>query len=211
MRIAILGAGNMGGNLARVWSKAGHEIVFGVLDPSGPKVGALLAELGPPAWAATDDEAAAAGEVVTIATPWPVSCPVMGALRPHVAGKVVLDCTNPLLPDLSGLEVGHTTSAAEEIARCAPEARVVKAFNTIGYAAIGDSMFGGSPLTGFYCGDDPEAKRVAHGLIEQAGFAPFDAGPLDKARMLEQVAMFWIHLAVKQGLGRDQAFGLVRK
>lgn len=210
MKIGILGAGRVGGALGRIWSRAGHEIVFGVLDPADPRLADLLDSLGRRVIAAGVAEAAAFGDVVVLATPWPATRHAIVATG-GLAGKIVIDCTNPHLPDLSGLEIGHSNSAAEEVARWAVGARVVKAFNTVGSAHLGNADFPMGRLTGFLCGDDAEAKRVVAELVRDAGLDPLDAGPLVRARLLEAMAMLGIHLAVHQGLGGDIGLALVRR
>jgi hypothetical protein len=209
MRIGVIGAGSVGGALGRGWAKRGHEVVFGVRDPGKPEVVKLL-EAAEGARAASVAEAAAAGEVVVLATPW-------GATRDAVqqagdlAGKVVLDCTNPLKPDLSGLDVPPGSSAAQQIAAWAPGAQVVKVFNTTGANNMAEPIYDEQPATMFYCGDDGEAKAVAARLAADLGFEPLDAGPLEKAPLLESLALLWIHLAYGQKLGRDIAFKLMRR
>jgi predicted dinucleotide-binding enzyme len=210
MRIAILGAGQVGGRLGRVWAAAGHEVVFGLPEHVIPDVQVLLAELGDRARAVSVAEAAAAGAVVVVATPPPTVQDVI-AQAGDLTGKVLVDCVNPLLPDFSVLSVAPGSSLAEEIARWAPGARVVKAFNTVAASTIGNASLGGTILSCFYCGDDAEAKAIVSDLIARAGFDPIDAGTLDKARMLEAFALFYIHLAVKCGLGGDFALTVVRR
>lgn len=207
MKIAILGAGNVGAALAQGWAAAGHEIRFGVRKSEDPEVKALAASLG--AQATGVGEAAAWGEVVVLATPWPA---VENALEAagRLEGKIVLDCTNPLKPALAGLEIGLETSGAEKVAALAPGAKVVKIFNTIGANHMSDARIGGTKALMLYCGDDPAAKKVAHELAAANHFDPVDAGPLTQARLLEPMALLWITLAYKQDLGRDFGFALLR-
>ena len=119
-------------------------------------------------------------------------------------GEVLVDCTAPLEPDRSGLSVGHATSAAEEIAKRAPGARVVKAFSP----AFQEMMIAPGELFGpyapsmFHCGDDGTAKEVVAGLVGEAGFEPVEAGPLQQARYLEPLAFLVISLAAR-GRGLD--------
>jgi predicted dinucleotide-binding enzyme len=209
MDIAILGAGSVGGNLARGWKRQGHRISLGVRDPSGLSVKPLLDELGAAARAATVPEAAAFGEVVVIATPWSATLAVVRSAGP-LTGKVVIDATNPLTGELT-LALGHTTAAAEEIAKAAPSARVVKCFNTTGANNFLAPRFGTEAATMFYCGDDAEAKRRVHELGQELGFDMEDAGPLTQARLLEPLALLWISLAYRQGMGREIAFRLMRR
>lgn len=209
MRIAVIGIGMVGGTLGRRWAQEGQEVMFGVREPASEKVGQLLAEAGANARAGSVAEAAAFGEVVVLATPWSGT---EDAIRTagDLSGKVVLDCTNPLAPDMSGL-VGDR-SAAEQVAAWAKGAKVVKIFNSTGFKNMDDPRYGDDRVTMLYCGDDAEAKKVAAGLAEGLGFEPVDAGPLSEARSLEYLALLWIHLAYGPAkLGPGIAFKLIRR
>jgi len=210
MKLAILGAGNVGGTLGKGWAKKGHTVVFGVRDAADAKVTALLKDSGPNARAATVREAAAFAEVVALTVPWNAA---QDALRSagNLSGKVLLDCTNPLKPDLSGLALGLDTSAGEQVAGWAPEARVVKIFNTTGFGNMANPRYQEGAAIMMYCGDDKDAKKFAAALAADLGFDPLDAGPLTMARLLEPYAMLWISLALKQGLGGNFAFRLMRR
>jgi 8-hydroxy-5-deazaflavin:NADPH oxidoreductase len=211
MKIAVIGAGNVGGALGKLWAAKGHEIVFGVPDPKSGKLAALIGEIGGRAQGAGVAEAAAFAEVIVLATPWSKTEAAIRAAGP-LAGKILVDCTNPLAPDLSGLVLGTDSSAGEAIARWAPGARVVKAFNTIGAANFADPRFGATAASMFIAGDDAAAKATVARLAAELGFEPVDTGPLLAARWLEPLAMLWIHLAFKQGLGpTGHAFKLLRR
>ena len=202
MRIAIIGAGRVGAALGSGWSRGGHEVVFGVRDPAAKTV--------PVGRAVSVADAAQSADVVVLATPWsaaPAALVAAGSCR----GKVVIDCTNPILPGLTGLAVGTSESAAERLAALAPEARVVKAFNTTGSGNMERPRYGESRLTMLICGDDADARRTVSDLARDLGFDPLDAGALSAARYLEPLAMLWIHLAYKQGMGPDIAFQLLRR
>jgi predicted dinucleotide-binding enzyme len=183
-------------------------VTFGVRDASEPKVKKLVEETG--ARAASVADAASGAEVVVLATPW-------GATQDAVknagglAGKLVFDCTNPLAPNLSGLTHGFDTSAAEQVASWAPQARVVKVFNTTGANNMESPDYNGVAATMFYCGDDTDAKATAGKLAADLGFDPVDAGSLEQARLLEPLALLWIRLAYAQGMGRDIAFKLMKR
>lgn len=202
MRIAIIGAGNVGMILGHGWAREGHEVVFGVRAPAAREV-----TVGRVAGIA---EAVREASVVVLATPWAA---VESALSTagSLDGKLLIDCTNPILPGLAGLAVGTTESAAERIAALAPGARVVKALNTTGAANMANPRYGTERLTMFYCGDDAEAKRTVEQLLAALGFAPVDAGGLDAARYLEPLAMLWIHLAYRLGNGPDIGLQLLRR
>ena len=208
MKIGIIGSGNVGGTLGTRWARAGHEVIFSSSRPESKEVRELAAAAGPAARAASTAEAAGAG-VLLIATPWPATREALLSLG-DLGGKVVIDATNPLL-DLDMLALGTTTSAAEQVAAWAPGARVVKAFNTVGYQVMANPVFGDSRALLFYCGDDPAAKEAVHRLAEEIGFDPLDAGPLRMARSLEPSALLWIHLAVKGGFGLEFAFRMLRR
>ena len=210
MRIGIIGAGSVGGALGRGWARAGHEVTFGVRDPSDPKTARLLEETGAGAKAASVAEAAAFGEVVVLATPWDATQEAVRSAG-DLSGKIVFDCTNPLAPQLSGLTHGFDTSAAEQVASWAPGARVVKIFNTTGANNMADPGFKGVAATMFYCGDSADAKAAGAQLATDLGFDPVDAGSLEQARLLEPLALLWIRLAYVQKQGRDIAFKLMKR
>lgn len=199
MKIAIIGAGNVGGALGRRWSEAGYAVVFGVREPESERAQAL------PAPALLPADAAREAEVVLLATPWPATQAALESLG-DLTGKIVLDATNPLQPDLSGLTLGHETSGGEQVAQWATGARVVKIFNTTGAENLADPHYPGGALVMPYCGDAPDAKQVAHQLAAALGFAPVDTGALTQARLLEPFALLWISLAYRQGLGRGFGF-----
>ncbi|HMC89389.1 MAG TPA: NADPH-dependent F420 reductase [Gemmataceae bacterium] len=210
MRIGILGAGNVGGALGRGWANKGHDVFFGVPRPKDTKTQDLVRGIGPKARAGTVADAAGFAEVVVLATPWQAT---QDALRGagNLAGKVVVDCTNPLNSDFTGLAVGYTTSGAEQVAEWAKGARVFKAFNQTGFNIMANPVFDGRPAVLFVCGDDDASKPTVLKLATDIGFEAIDAGRLVIARLLEPYAMLWIHLANAQGLGRNFAFGLLRR
>ena len=210
MKIGIIGAGNVGGALGRGWIAKGHEVKFGVPDPASNKIGALVTELGPHATAGSVAEAAAFGEVVALAVPWQAAQDAVQQAG-SLAGKTLLDCTNPIKADFSGLEIGHTTSAGEMVAQWAAGANVVKIFNTTGANIMADSKFASQLPVMFYCGDHTAAKTTAAQLAAELGFDPIDAGTLTQAALLEAAAWLWITMALKYGQGRDMAFALLKR
>jgi 8-hydroxy-5-deazaflavin:NADPH oxidoreductase len=213
MKLAIIGAGNVGGVLGTAWAqKAGHEIFFGVRNPQSDKVQALLRPLGGKARAGTAAEAAAFADMIVLATPWNGAEAAIRSMG-DVSGKIILDATNPLAmgPDGLGLEIGHDISAGEKVQGWAKGAAVFKTLNTTGYGNMADPVFHGVKAVMFVAGDDAAAKPKVIALIAALGFEVIDAGPLRNARLLEAHAMLWIELALKRGLGRDFAFAILRR
>jgi predicted dinucleotide-binding enzyme len=213
MKIAIVGAGNVGGTLGTAWAqKAGHEILFGVRNPAAEKAQALVAKLGGKARAATPAEAAASADFIVLTTPWPQAEAAVRSLG-NVSGKIVLDATNPLAmgPDGLGLEIGHSISAGEKVQGWAVGASVFKTLNTTGFGNMAEPVFHGVKSVMFVAGDDAANKPKVIDLVASLGFDVIDAGPLRNARLLEAHAMLWIELALKRGLGRDWAFARLKR
>ena len=190
MKIAIIGAGKVGRALGEGWSAKGHEVRYGKRE--------------------TNRDAAQWGEVVVLATPWPATRDAIAACG-ELSGKVVLDATNPLLPNLAGLDHPGGRSGGERVSEWAAGAKVVKVFNTTGFNNMASPSYGTARSMMLYCGDDAGAKEAARRLAADLGFDPVDFGPLANAGYTENVAMAWIWLAVKGGAGRDIAFVLARR
>ena len=206
--IAILGAGNVGTALARALIARGESVVFGVPDPD--KYRATARQLGPAASVVSTDAAIMASDLVILATPYSAAAGIARSV-PDWQGRILVDATNPLAPGLAGLSVGTTTSGAEEIARAAHGARVVKAFNTTGAENMADSHYAGGAVFMPVCGDDAEARSRIIALATLVGFDATDCGDLSAARYLEPFAMTWIHMAIKLGHGRNFAFARLRR
>ena len=206
--IAILGAGNVGMALARAFIAKGESIVFGVPDPD--KYRNAVAALGPAASIGSTGAAVAASDLVILATPYSAALSVAGSV-PDWANRILVDATNPLAPGLAGLLVGTNTSGAEEIAKAARGARVVKAFNTTGAENMADSHYAGGAVFMPVCGDDAEARNRVITLATLIGFDAVDLGDLAAARYLEPFAMTWIHMAIRLGHGRNFAFARLRR
>lgn len=208
-KIGIIGTGNMGQALGRLLADHSYEIFLGSRDPD--KGRQVAEELCANIQGGSIIEAAEFGGIVILAVHYNVVSEALAAAGP-LAGKTVIDITNPLTPDFSGLVVGHTSSAAEEIAALIPDAKVVKAFN-YAFAATFQNEIAFSPEkpTMFYCGDDTDAKAEVDMIISDIGFDPIDAGPLQNARYLEPLAMLIIQLGFAQKMGTSIAFKLLRR
>ncbi len=213
MKIAVIGSGNVGGTLGKILAQKGHDVTFGARDPQSEKIKSLLSSISGNARADSIPGAVADADVVILATPWDAAQDAI-AQAGNLTGKVLIDTINPvgLNPEgLSrGLVIGHTTSAAEEVAKWATGARVVKAFNNIGANCFGNTQFGSVTATAFICGDDADAKKVVTILAQDVGFEVVDTGPLAQARLLEPLAMLWISLAIG-GVGREFSISLVKR
>jgi predicted dinucleotide-binding enzyme len=206
MNIAIIGAGSVGRALGNGWAKD-HRVTFGVRDPASAK----YADLDPAMFGVvTIADAVRGADAIVLATPWDATRAAIAACG-SLAGRVVLDATNPLLPGLAGLDHPAGKSGGQQVAGWAQGAHVVKVFNTTGYNNMADPRYGDARSMMLYCGDDAAAKAVAKRLAEDLGFEPVDFGPLANAGVSENVAMAWIWLAIKGGLGREIAFGLLRR
>jgi 8-hydroxy-5-deazaflavin:NADPH oxidoreductase len=206
MNIVIVGAGNVGRALGQGWMRAGHRVTFAVRDVAKPDLAQLRAA---GAQVVTIAGAGSAGDVIVLTVPWQAVNTSIAALG-SLAGKILIDATNPLTPGYD-LAVGHDDSAGETVARLARDARVVKAFNTTGFGNMADSQYTMGKLAMLVAGDDAEAKRVVLGLASDLGFDPVDAGPLTISRYLEPMAMVWIKLAMAQKMGRDFGFAILRR
>ncbi len=210
MNICIIGPGKVGSGLGRIWAHKGHHIAFS-FSRDAEKLKRIAAAI-PHASSADIRDAVKESEIVLLSVRWESLEDALKAAG-NLDSKIVIDCTNPVKNDLSDLTVGHVTSAAEEIAKKIPGARVVKAFNTV-FAEVYQSdsrLFGMRKPTMFYCGDDAEAKHIVSKLIIDAGFEACDTGPLKNARYLEPVAMLMIQLGYGQGMGTNIALNLINR
>ena len=186
MKIAILGSGRIGAVAARLFVAAGHEIA--IANSRGPEsLRELVTELGPKAHAMTITDAARFGDVVLLAVPWHMeeALPAAEVLR----GKVVMDAMNPYNPAGGFFDLGDATSS-EIVLRRMPDARLVKAFNTIYYEHLATRGRKDVPLEDrhaiYIAGDDAEAKEIVAGLIREIGFAPVDTGSLREGGRLQE-------------------------
>jgi 8-hydroxy-5-deazaflavin:NADPH oxidoreductase len=203
MKIGVIGAGNMGAGLGKLWAKAGHEVVFSYSRDEN-KLVELAAAAGATAKAGTIQEAAAQ-DIILLAVWMPALEEVIYAAG-SLDGKVVITCVSGIQPDFTGQTIGLATdlkiSVAETIQRLLPNANVVEAFNTT-FAEIiaSDSrQFGADFPSIFYCGDNVEANQIAASLIKDCGYQAVNAGNLLVARTLETLASAWVQFAVASQL-----------
>lgn len=199
MRIAFIGHGNVGGALAAHLQRLGHEVTVAAPPGGSASLDRLLAR-GPALRTAPAREAVAGAEVVFLATPFGAAAGVLPPLADALAGKVLVDCTNPVGPGLAhGLD--SRTSATAELQRLAPGARVVKAFSVYGwenFEAPPPARGGLRPAMPF-CGEDAPAKATVARLLAQLGWEPLDVGGVAQALHLEHLALLWVRMVRVQG------------
>jgi 8-hydroxy-5-deazaflavin:NADPH oxidoreductase len=204
MKVGIIGAGNMGSAFARRLSAAGHDVFIASRDFEDAR--RVATSVGSKVRAVPQEQLASSVDVLIAATPYAQQADALRASG-TLEGKPVIEISNPMKADMSGLAVGLTTSAAEEVAKAAPGATVVKAFNTVFAQVLGErpATAGAAKVQVFYAGDDDAAKRTVRSLVESMGFEPLDAGPLSNARYLEPVGMLNIYLGYVAKMGTDIA------
>ena len=203
MNITMLGTGNMAKGLASVVAAGGYDVTLGSRDAARAKetAKALGARVKGEGLAA----AASKADVIVLAVPFDAAAETIAAAG-GLAGKILVDISNPLTPDYMGLTVGHSTSAAEEIQKLAPKAKVVKAFNTV-FASVlqGGGKIGKTAVTVFVPGDDEAASKAVEAIGTKSGFVVLQSGGLKVARYLEPVAGLNIVLGYGKGHGTDIA------
>ncbi len=201
MKIAFIGIGNVGAPLADNLQKLGHEVLISARDPVSKSVLAALA-LNPQLQVGTPIEAIRSAEVVFLATAFGDTQAALSSLIPALAGKILVDCTNPVGANLThGLD--SKISAGETIQQLVPAANVVKAFTIYGYKNFEDTSYPGygdlKPVM-LIAGNDNPAKTCVADLCRQLGWAPVDTGNIAMSLHLEHMALLWIKLAMKQGV-----------
>ena len=205
MDIAIIGAGNVGKALATSLTKAGDDIIITAADvehaaASAEEVGARSAK--------SNREAVEGADAVILAVPYTAVDEVLAEIGDALAGKIVIDVTNRMDPSDPTATLDGT-SASEQIQMKAPQARVVKAFNTVFATNQANPVVEGIELDGFVAGDDEEAKRAVLELVKSIGLRPLDAGPLAMARALEAMGLLNISLNARNNWTWQSGWKLV--
>lgn len=205
MKIAIIGAGNVGGALARGLARAGHRILLGARNLADGKVTKLI-QSHKHISAHSIGEAVVAADVIIFATP-PTAIPDIARSMGDVNDKIIIDTTNAVFvkpdPYQNGVE------ALLALTNCK---HVVKCFNSTGFENMENPIYGGIGIDMFMAGDSPQAKAIARQLSKELGFDEcYDFGGVDKVNLLEQLALAWINLAIMQQQGRGIAFKILRR
>jgi 8-hydroxy-5-deazaflavin:NADPH oxidoreductase len=214
MKVGILGSGTVGQTLGAGFAALGHDVMMGTREPDSDKVKAWVKQTGVRASAGTFAGAAAFGECAVLATLWSGTANAIRLAGPErLAGKVVMDATNPLVfrPDgPPALALGHTDSGGEQVQRWLPGARVVKVYNTVGSGLMVNPNLPGGPPDMFICGNDPAAKAQVSAICKAFGWPTIDAGGIEAARLLEPLCILWVGYGASTGTW-NHAFKLLRK
>lgn len=205
MRVAILGAGNVGGAVAAAAVRAGHDVVVSASSPENARktaanAGARAAE--------GNVEAVRGADVVVLAVPGAAVPAVVAEIGDVLGDAVLVDSTNPLNDSVTDLTTTGV-SAAEQLQRSLPSVPVVKAFNTIFASRHADPVQDGVALDALVAGDDADAKAVVADLARSLGYRPVDVGALRFARALEEMAFLNISLNASNGLPWRSGWRLV--
>ena len=185
--ISIIGSGSMGQAIKSVFDKGGHEVEFVGRDASQP----------------------VNGQIVVLAVPYPAVAEILAERAGQLAGKVVVDITNPVdFATFDALVVPAGSSAAAGLAERLPEAKVLKAFNTNFAATLASGTVGGAPTTVLVAGDDADAKAALVAAVQAGGLKAVDAGSLARAHELEALGFLQLTLAVGEKIGWTGGFAL---
>ena len=210
MQIGIVGSGKVGRALGAWFAKAGYPTLFASRNEIHAMEAAQLAGYG--AKSATITALVREADIILLTLPFGEIGNALETAHEQLAGKTLVDVTNPISSDHRSLTIGHLHSGAEEIARQFPAANVVKAFNAVFaevYAAQ-TAQIDGRAVTIFFAGDSPRAKANVREIIAGLGFDAVDAGPLTNSRYLEPLSLLNIHLGRVLGFGTEIGFSLLR-
>jgi 8-hydroxy-5-deazaflavin:NADPH oxidoreductase len=213
MSVGVLGRGDVGRRLASAFRDRGHAVMIGSRDPAGEELQTWLAGEGAGIQAGSLAETADFGELLVLAVLGSAAEEAIAQAGPQrFAGKVVIDATNPL--DFSQgmpprLAIAGHDSLGEHVQRAIPDAKVVKAFNTVGNPYFADPSFTEGAPTMFIAGEDQGAKATVGQVLESFGWpAPVEVGGIDAARELESLCILWVRIGLKRGAW-DHAFKLL--
>ncbi len=204
MKIAIIGTGNVGGALAKQWSKAGHQITLGVRDVNNFKGANLTNQEN--ISIDTIPHACEKSDVIVVAAVPPATIDIISAMG-NVSGKVIIDAMNSIRTKPEGY--ANTFEAFKDLCK---GAEIVKCFNSTGFENMQNPHYNNKGIDMFVAGNSAIGKQTATTLALDAGFENcYDFGGDEKAALLEQLAFCWINLAIMQGLGRDIAFKIIKR
>jgi predicted dinucleotide-binding enzyme len=203
MKIAVLGAGHIGGTLGKKWAKAGHTIRFGVREPNKAEIQELVKSLGSGASASSVADAIAFGDIVLFAVPGTVMDETIAANAKALDGKVIIDSANKM--------GAASRNSIQTFAKQAPKAKAYRAFNTYGWENFENTNFQPGPADLFFCGPDGESRKQVEQLISAVGLDPMYIGGPEQADMVDSILALWFTLANGQKMGRGIAFKVVKR
>jgi 8-hydroxy-5-deazaflavin:NADPH oxidoreductase len=194
MKIAILGAGNIGATLGKKWLAAGHAVVFGVRDSSSLKTKAALESTGGQIPALSVADAVHFGELILLSVPWGKVPEVLGANAAGLAHKIIIDATN----NFTGPVINNLDLIRESV----PGAVLYRAFNSLGWEVFANPLFGEVQVDMFYCGPEGSQRKALDELITEIGVRPIWIGDNDRAVIVDHIGSLWITLVAQGGWQR---------
>jgi 8-hydroxy-5-deazaflavin:NADPH oxidoreductase len=214
MKIGIIGAGDVALSIGNGLLAAGYDVMLGTRNPDKKELAPWRKKGNKHAFVGDTTEAANFGEVAILAIAWHATEDVLSQIRPELAGKIVIDVTNPLLfsdDEAPALSVGHTISGGELIQQSMPDSHVVKALNIINFAHMVQPKYKTGTPTMFICGNNSSAKSHTTDVLESLGWKDIvDIGPIEKSRLLEPLCLLWIEYGVARNTW-DHAFSVLEK
>jgi hypothetical protein len=211
MKIAFIGYGQVGAPLADHLQRIGHQVTLAANDPNSESVNKALAKNGNLKVASSKD-AVRDAEVIFLATPFQANEAALKAVADEIQGKILIDCTNPVGPNLShGLN--SVQSGSEMVQKLIPNTQVVKAFTIYGFENFEDSSYPGynvKPVM-MYCGQDSAAKETVGKLISQLGWHPLDVGGLEQALHLEHMTLLWVRMVRVNGRSPHMVWAMLTR
>lgn len=190
--IAVIGTGKVGSALGTEFAALGHTIVYGSRNPAAESVRALVETTGHGATAKSQAQAVEGADIVILAVPGMLAAEILQNLG-DLAGKIIIDPTNPVKFTTDGIRLGVDTSNGEIIQAAAPEAHVVKAFNVLSWEYMIDPTASGGPISVPLVGNNEDAKNRVADLVSSLDLHPIDLGPVGHARWLEGMAILLIN------------------
>lgn len=203
MKVAVIGAGNIGGTLGTTWAKAGHEVRFGFRVVDDPENQKLVKDAGANARACSVDDAVEGADAVLFAIPGGAMAATLEKFGARLNGKVIMDATNNM--------GGAAMNSVAAIQKAAPGAHVFRAFNSVGWENFADSRYGDVHADLFYCGPDGAPQAAVETLISATGLRPVRVGGADKVAVVDGIASLWFALVFGEKRGRHLGFKMLTR
>ena len=204
LRIAVLGAGNIGGTLGRKWVNTGYRVAFGVSDPNGKNAQALRRELGDKvAIGSVADALSSNPDVVVMAIPGAAMDATIAQYANRLDGRTIIDTANKM--------GGGAMNSFATFQQHTPRARIYRAFNTLGWENFANPEFEGGPADLFYCGPDGDSRTEVEQLITAIGLRPIYLGGVEQVGLVDAIGSLWFALAFGQHKGRHLAFKVLTR